>query len=435
MTHLVFFIVVILNINFLGATPHEDLTELYHAHRTTASDINEHLPVLREMAKGCGSIIELGNRGNSSTWALLQGLCESTQQDKRYLEVEETNYSLEKKHLAKRIASECNISYEFVSGNIFGLKVEHDTDMLFIDSIHTYCHLTHELETLAPITKKYIVMHDTNYPWGYSDDTYYRGNYSEYPSWIDRSKKGLTEAVNDFLARNPGWKLRDRRMNNHGLTILERVKKVAMTANPDIHLFIHACTMANWKDVLHRQMKRVYDSGLYEAATSINIGVLGEESLDEFKQKYPKINQLFQNHDTSLYERPTLCALQEKCLQSSNHANILYFHTKGITRKNPNVTDWSMVMEYFLIDNWRDCLQALKTADVCGVNFQYMPCKHFSGNFWWANSNHICTLPKRIGAQYLDPEMWIGLGFPQMHSMHNSNVDHYFQPYPESCYK
>lgn len=32
--------------------------------------------------------------------------------------------------------------------------------------------------------------------------------------------------------------------------------------------------------------------------------------------------------------------------------------------------------------------------------------KHFSGNFWWANSSHISTL-ETIGGDYLDPEMWV----------------------------
>jgi hypothetical protein len=31
---------------------------------------------------------------------------------------------------------------------------------------------------------------------------------------------------------------------------------------------------------------------------------------------------------------------------------------------------------------------------------------HFSGNFWWARSDHIASLSK-IGPHYLDPEMWI----------------------------
>ena len=278
-------------------------------------------------------------------------------------------------------------------------------------------------------------MHDTNYPWGYYNDTEYTGDFSEYPAHLNRSKKGLVEAINDFLSINPGWQIKEVRMNNYGLTILERVSKKAMKDNPDIHIFIHACTLANWKDVLNRQLSRIYDSGLYHAATSINIGVLGTESIDEFKLKYPKIKQLFQKPDVKLYERPTLYCLHETCVKNPGDSVVLYLHTKGITRTNPYVTDWTLLMEHFLIDNWQNCLEELKRADTCGLNYQPMPARHYSGNFWWANSNHISTLPAKIGPCYVDPETWIGLNNPNMKCIYQSNVDHYNLPYPESKYK
>lgn len=66
-------------------------------------------------------------------------------------------------------------------------------------------------------------MHDTSAPWGDRDDTEYHGDYSEYPASFDRNKRGLWPAVEDFLANHKEWKLLERRFNNHGLTILERV--------------------------------------------------------------------------------------------------------------------------------------------------------------------------------------------------------------------
>jgi len=67
-------------------------------------------------------------------------------------------------------------------------------------------------------------MHDTSDPWGTIDDfQQYSGDYSEYPPEIDRTKRGLWAAVEDFLVRHPEWKLRERRLNCHGLTTLERI--------------------------------------------------------------------------------------------------------------------------------------------------------------------------------------------------------------------
>jgi hypothetical protein len=32
---------------------------------------------------------------------------------------------------------------------------------------------------------------------------------------------------------------------------------------------------------------------------------------------------------------------------------------------------------------------------------------HYSGNFWWAKSEHIMYLENKIGPGYVDPENWI----------------------------
>ena len=67
-------------------------------------------------------------------------------------------------------------------------------------------------------------MHDTDDPWGYIDDfQVYQGDKSEYPASIDRNRVGLWAAVEDFLKRHPEWVLQERRLNNHGFTILKRI--------------------------------------------------------------------------------------------------------------------------------------------------------------------------------------------------------------------
>jgi hypothetical protein len=95
--------------------------------------------------------------------------------------------------------------------------------MLYIESLHTYCHLTYELEKFHSKIRKFIALHDTSAPWGTVDDNAYQGDYSEYPSTLcDRSKKGLWPAVEDFLLRHPEWTVRERRLNCCGFTVLER---------------------------------------------------------------------------------------------------------------------------------------------------------------------------------------------------------------------
>lgn len=425
-------LLIFLNSAVFGANT--ELTVLYDYYRDTPSDINEHIPVLKTLAKECGSIAEIGTGSIAATWGLLMGLSESESPSPSFFEIQSRTPPLEKLYLTKYLALDNGIKYRYLETGDIHFELAESVDMLFIDGIHTYCHLTNQLQKLSPKVYKYIVMHDTSPPWGYANDTEYRGNYSEFPPHIDRTKKGLSQAVDDFLAKNPGWIIAERRMNNHGLTVLTRKEKATMADNPKIHVFIHVCTIAHWQEVLNRQLQRCQSSGLYDACSSISLGVLGNGDLSLIKERYPKVNVLFQDPDNSKYERPTLLCLHDTCVTNPDQAYVLYFHTKGISRVSPTVTDWTKLLEYFVIDRWKDCVEALKTHDVCGVNWQLGPQPHFSGNFWWTTSAYAANLPHDIGPRYLDPEMWLCQNFPHFKCFHLSNVDHYYTPYPESKY-
>ena len=199
----------------------EELTKLYEQHASTPSDINEHVPVLRKLAKECSSVVEIGIRSMVSTWGIVLGLSENTNPSRSYLGIDLQNPPLEKLYLIKRLAEDNEISFQFLAANDMEINIP-QTDMLFIDSMHTYCHLTYELNKFESKVNKYITLHDTSPPWGYTDDYEYRGDYSEYPAEISRTKRGLWPAVEDFLASHPDWKLIERRFNNHGFTILKR---------------------------------------------------------------------------------------------------------------------------------------------------------------------------------------------------------------------
>lgn len=204
-------------------SPLDELHAKYQLCCERKSDINEHLPILRSLARDCVSVTEIGIRGMVSTWAILLGLAERDSLDERlYLGIDIAAPPQKSFISAEKLAERCGISYNFWKANDMDIKIP-SVDMLFIDSLHTYCHLTYELETFAASVNKYILMHDTSAPWGNRNDHLYKGNYSEYPEHYDRSKKGLWPAVEDFLETHPEWKLLKRYENCHGLTILERV--------------------------------------------------------------------------------------------------------------------------------------------------------------------------------------------------------------------
>lgn len=202
----------------------ESLLRQYTIHHEKTSDINEHLPVLRQLASESSSVLEIGVRSVVSTWAVLLGLSENQLNTRSYIGLDLESPPVDKINLAKSLAASNGISFKFLIENDMDtdLAVTGKVDMLFIDSLHTYCHLRYELNKFSNNVKKYIALHDTSDPWGTVDDTEYHGNFSEYNSEFDCSKKGLWMAVQDFLQENTNWELFKRYENNHGLTVLKR---------------------------------------------------------------------------------------------------------------------------------------------------------------------------------------------------------------------
>lgn len=206
----------------INASAQQALDTMYRTQCNTPSPIYEHIPVLKHIAQECSTVIEIGVYHMASTWGLLKGLSENGSNLKSYKGIDIAAPPSEILTKAKALAEGNGITFSFMEANDMLIEID-PAEFLFIDSLHTYCHLTYELEAFSPKISKYIVMHDTSAPWGDRDDDDYHGDYSEYPAEIDRSKRGLWAAVEDFLSRHPEWSLVERRLNCHGLTILKRV--------------------------------------------------------------------------------------------------------------------------------------------------------------------------------------------------------------------
>ena len=107
--------------------------------------------------------------------------------------------------------------------------------------------------------------------------------------------------------------------------------------------------------------------------------------------------------DASAYERPTLLH-GRRVAQEHPHSFIFYLHTKGVThsRQSASVGAWRRMLEHFLLDRAEEAVQFLKAAqlDACGANFSLQPRWHFSGNFWWARTEHVARCAETIGSGY-----------------------------------
>tara|TARA_X000001382_G_scaffold37547_1_gene25070 strand:- start:315 stop:1592 length:1278 start_codon:yes stop_codon:yes gene_type:complete len=209
----------------------------------------------------------------------------------------------------------------------------------------------------------------------------------------------------------------------------------------DIGCFYHVYPGYGWEEMYHEQLGALVSNGLYDKLNHLHIGFNGRLDICSVPDKAVACSNENQQEETG-----TLKSLRDWAAANSE-SYILYFHTKGASRKTRFTEDWRKCMQYFCITNWRECYQALQSGyDLVGINWQedtsmgYHP--HFSGGFWWAKAAYINTLTdKELDSTFrYDREFWIGTGEPKVKNLWESAynnkriANHYRQPYSKSIY-
>jgi len=184
-------------------------------------------------------------------------------------------------------------------------------------------------------------------------------------------------------------------------------------------------------DIILEQMKAMEDSNLLDQFDAYNF-VLINRSDNSAHQKYletllksfvadnkSKIN--FHYHENPFYtdeemirniaspkmitENVTYRKLFNFASSVPEESLICYIHTKGITRTIQHYSldmesikryyYWRQYLNWGVISNWRKCVEKIEIEkfDVSGINFTVNPSPHYSGNFWWATTDHIKKLP------------------------------------------
>jgi len=194
------------------------------------SDVNEHFPALIKYGSECEHITEMGVRWITSTWAFLgcfpKKLVSYDLQNPSFWDINNPEEKLEiinrgynKIQDVYDVANEFGLDYTFIQANVLDIEIE-ETDLLFIDTCHSYKHLKEELKLHASKVKKYLVFHDTT-TYAHIDET----NYETLGGMFVAEGIGIWKAIEEFLQDNPQWKLEQRYMHNNGLTILKNEKK------------------------------------------------------------------------------------------------------------------------------------------------------------------------------------------------------------------
>jgi hypothetical protein len=176
--------------------------------------------------------------------------------------------------------------------------------------------------------------------------------------------------------------------------------------------YIHVCQIGQWRTTYDMIMNAVKSSGLYDACREIRVGVCNNNGyiLPDERFKDPKV-VLIDYGASEKYERVTLHKMREHAEIDS--VQYWYAHTKGIKHFDNEgpvkdcVVDWIKLMIKWNFTEWKYATKALMHNDTYGCEYSSKPMPHYSGNFWWANSCYIRTLPKKIGDGYCDPEFWL----------------------------
>ena len=173
----------------------KDITNFYfNFSKYEESDINQHIETMHKYANECNHITEFGVRTGVSTWAWLA----SRAQVIRCFDIQNVSNNL-KFHYESAKETKKDFTFTCVDTAADKLDIE-KTDLLFIDTNHTYEQCSKELKIHSHKVNKYLIFHDTVLC------------------------PDLNKAIEEFLKDNLNWKVKEIFTNNNGLTVLEKTK-------------------------------------------------------------------------------------------------------------------------------------------------------------------------------------------------------------------
>jgi hypothetical protein len=192
----------------------------------------------------------------------------------------------------------------------------------------------------------------------------------------------------------------------------EIINQPIESSYPEIIGYIHVCQIGQWQITFDMIMNSIKESGLYNQVREIRVGVVNNEGnvIPDHRFNDPKI-VIIGHGPTRLYERLTLHSMRQH--SEIDNCQYWYAHTKGISHFENNsskkefVIDWIKLMIHWNFTCWKKASNNLLRHDAYGCEYTSNPTRHFSGNFWWANSQYVRTLPSTIGPNYCDPEFWL----------------------------
>lgn len=199
-----------------------------------------------------------------------------------------------------------------------------------------------------------------------------------------------------------------------------------MTAPFSVYYHIYLTDHGHWAELLVNQFAAALDAQVLQQAQRISITAIGAPAdyqhvqglLDYYATLLPVKPELnwhnkqirdeelpYINAKTNLLdETVTLRRMWQDVQAHDRKEAVLYFHAKGITALQKtilrgedygnfvNYVHWRRFLEWAVLERQTTCRQLLQTFDTVGTNFCVWPSPHYSGNFWWANTDYLRKL-------------------------------------------
>ena len=235
-------------------------------------------------------------------------------------------------------------------------------------------------------------------------------------------------------------------LQNRTLDIIYRSKFKPVGNMENINLIVyHIYCVGNYLEVVKQQLNRLKTSGLYDWCDKLEITCINNSNeFSDIEDLVKDLNKVvLSKFNTNFYEYEAINKVWEYSQQYKG--KVFYFHTKGVSntynnleekkespRKKKGVTWWKEIMEYFLIDNYKDCVQKLDEYDQCGVtNVDGW----WWGNFWWANLDFIRSNEKPVRESRWYYEAWLNRHRSlSIHEYYHFEFNGYYTNLPNDIY-
>jgi len=205
------------------------------------------------------------------------------------------------------------------------------------------------------------------------------------------------------------------------------------------YCFIHSCNIGSTKRLQHLLKKL---PKFFEKVFINNIATPLEMQFED------NVVLTHYSNDCRLFEIPTLNKIKEFSKNNQN-VNILYIHTKGVSYPDDyhEESDWIDMMLHFLFDV--KCLYLLNNYDTLGCNYTTdgynydksgnkttIAPAHYSGNFWWAQSEYLKNLEtlSEENVNKNDGEYWLMKNNPKYYELYKSGINHFKKRYTPEMY-